>query len=374
MSSSHNGFDDWLYKELYLAYLDARKGKRKTTDEHRFEVNDLTNLLYLRDLIVERRYKPGRGIAFITEKPVIREIFAAPFVDRVVHHFLCNIIVPWWEPRLSPASYSCRKEKGTLYGIRDLERKIRRISQNYTRETYVIKLDLQGYFMSLSRKKLYERIMWGLKRQFPNGGELYQTVKYLFYEIIFDDPIKGIKIKGKKSDWDNLPPSKSLFYQPKGQGIVIGNLTSQVLSNIYLDQLDRFVTLELGYKGYGRYVDDFYIIVEKERFSQAKRDVEVIERYLHSIGLTLHPRKRYMQEIHKGVEFLGVVVYPGRIVPGKRTKGNFKEAVHLLADTGESPESVTSYLGHLKYTKSTKLIRETFGEVGWNYPLKGREA
>ena len=80
--------------------------------------------------------------------------------------------------------------------------------------------------MSLNHQKLYERISWGLDRQFPEGGELYRTLKYLWHEIIFDQPTIGVKIRGKKSNWNNLPADKSLFYQPEGRGIVIGNLTS----------------------------------------------------------------------------------------------------------------------------------------------------
>lgn len=92
-----------------------------------------------------------------------------------------------------------------------------------------------------------------------------------------------------------MPPSKSLFRQPKGQGIAIGNLTSQLISNIYLDQLDRHITLTFGFSHYGRYVNDFYLVsTSKGDLVHAARD---IERYLrHELSLTLHPHKQHLQD------------------------------------------------------------------------------
>lgn len=132
-----------------------------------------------------------------------------------------------------------------------------------------------------------------------------------------------------RSAWNGLPASKSLFKQPKGQGIAIGNLTSQLVSNIYLDQLDRYVTFQLGFKHYGRYVDDFYIVHTNK--NELIKATKVIENYLEKhLRLTLHPNKRYLQHINKGVAFLGAVVYPYRIHPGKRLKTNMKRALENI--------------------------------------------
>lgn len=364
-------FEDWLLKELNFAYLEARKGKRKTADEHVFEVNEVENLINLRDAIINRTYNPSRGIAFVVRKPVIREIFAAPFRDRVVHHFLFNVVADWWDKRLIYDCYSCRVDKGTWFGIYRAAKNMRRASENYTKEAYVIKLDIQGYFMSLPRKELYQRIVWGLDRQFPDKGRLYRTVKFLWRKVIFDEPTTGVKRKGTMKDWRDLPKSKSLFCQPPGKGIVIGNLSSQLLSNIYLDQLDRYVTYELGYKYYGRYVDDFYIMVPKEQYEQAKKDVQKIEAFLKGLGLTLHPKKRYMQNIHKGMAFLGAVIYPGRIVAGKRVKGNFRTAVREFSagEKDRSEQTIVSYLGFMKNLNGKKTTKEIFEEVGWDYEI-----
>ncbi|MDO4508146.1 MAG: RNA-directed DNA polymerase, partial [Candidatus Saccharibacteria bacterium] len=299
-----------LLFELTVAYNEARRGgKRGTYDEHNFEINEAKNLIELRDSLLDHTYHPSRSSAHIIYKPVIREIFSAPFRDRVVHHWLYSAVYDWWDRRFIEDSYSCREGKGTKYGIERLARHIQSASDNYEKEVYVIKLDIQGYFMSLDREKLYARTIWGLDKQFKNKRDWrYELLKFCWGQVIFDDPCRGVKKKGWPNDWKDLPKSKSLFYQPKGKGIVIGNLTSQLLSNVYLDQLDRYIVFDLGYKHYGRYVDDFYIVVTEEELEKAKEDVKAIEEFLARLGLTLHPKKRSIQPAKNGVAFLGAVV------------------------------------------------------------------
>lgn len=358
---------EWLTYRLYKAFLEARKGKLRTVDEYMFEMDWRENLERLVDDILNEKYKPSRGVAFIIRKPVIREIFAAPFRDRVVHHFLYDMVADWWDTRLIYNSFSCRKGKGVLFGVQRLAKDISKVSKNYQEPAYVIKLDIQGYFMSLSRKALFERAVWGLRKQYPRGGAVYQLLKYLWGEIIFDDPVKGVKLRPPVTSWKDLPQNKSLLHQPEGRGIVIGNLSSQLLSNIYLDLLDRFVTMKLGYKHYGRYVDDFYIVVPEEKFEQAKRDVKIIENFLLTIGLVLHPSKRYIQDVRHGVAFLGMVIYPHKIVPGKRFKGEFYKAVHEYGMGHRKDEAVISYLGYCKHAEAKMLCARVFDSVGWEY-------
>lgn len=378
-------FEKFLLHELWDAYETARKGKKHTIDEHRFELNAMENIIDLRDSIVRRFYQPSRGVAFIVHDPVVREIVAAPFRDRVVHHFLYNSCAEWWDRRFIPDSYSCRKGKGTLYGQKRLAHHIRQATNNYTEPAFAIKLDIQGYFMSLNHDKLYERILWGLEQQFYHGhrpdvengirchpadkARLYDILKYLWREIIYDEPMKNIAIRGRRSDWRALPKSKSLFAQPHGRGIVIGNLTSQLLSNIFLDQLDRFVRFDLGYQHYGRYVDDFFIIVPEPKRAQLLRDVEVIRKFLlRELCLTLHPKKQYKQPVDKGVPFIGAVVYPGFIIPGKRARNNCYRAAYKLSTNGEGDiEGFVARMGCMKHINSRKFLKQLFDTFGWEY-------
>jgi len=363
-------FDEWLLEELIESYYDARRnGKRKTKNEHQLEVNEIDNLIILRNIIVARKYKPSRGIAFIIHDPVIREIFAAPFVDRIVHHFLYRHAIEWWEPRLWKGAYSCRKGKGTLAGVIDLQKNMRRVSRDGIVDTVIVKRDIKGYFMSLDHARLYKRVMWGLKRQYPNGGKLYRTLKYLWKEIIFDRPIEGVRIRGNEREWGELPLSKSLFYQPSGRGIVIGNLTSQLLSNIFLDMLDRFIVYELGYKNYGRYVDDFYIVIAKEHLPVLlNEDMPKIINFLERLGLELHPKKQYEIPMKNGVDFLGAKVYFDHILPGRRTLSNLAIKTYRFATTGEGKiAGFGSYDGLFAYYKAEKAIRKIYSMVGWDY-------
>lgn len=382
----------FLTIELWRAYEAARKGKRNTIDEHRFELNDMENIVALRESIIHHHYQPSRGVTFVVHDPVVREIVAAPFRDRVVHHFLYNLCADWWDRRFIVDSYSCRKNKGVLFGQQRLEQHIRRTTKNFTQPAFSVSLDIQSYFISLNHKKIYERIVWGLDHQFrldtpldqlppnylqKNGilchpfdrERLYHLAKFLWHQVIYDDPMRGIIIRGSKADWAALPPHKSLFNRKPGRGIVIGNLTSQLVSNIFLDQLDRFITHDLGYKHYGRYVDDFYIIVPLEQREQLIRDIKVIESYLRDdLDLTLHPHKRRKQLVSKGVPFVGAVAYPGFIVPGHRAKRKAYQAAYNFATNGTGDlEGIISREGTLLHINSRRFFRNLFDSFGWEF-------
>ena len=357
----------WLLAELTNAFYLARKAKRGTNDEQRFEMRLGENLLELRDDILSGTYEPGNGIAFIVHEPVMREIFAAPFRDRVVHHFLYNGVADWWDRRLIYDCYSCRVGKGTLFGIKRLARHIQTVTDGYRCPAYSIKLDIQGYFMSLPREGLFQRVVWGLDQQFPEKGPRYEIYRRVWEKVIFDDPTVGVNRRGDLNEWTKLPPSKSLFSQPPGKGIVIGNLSSQLLSHIYLDMLDRFVKFDLCYKHYGRYVDDFFLIVTEREFPQAKKDVKVISDFLTSIGLKLHPKKIHIQEVSRGTEFLGMVVYPGRIVPGRRIMRNYQTALFEVEMGIKAEDSILSYMGLLKHVDGVRSQEKIFRRAGIDY-------
>lgn len=157
---------------------------------------------------------------------------------------------------------------------------------------------------------------------------------------------------------------------------MIGNLTSQLLSNIYLDQLDRYVTLSLGYKNYGRYVDDFFVVVTDDELAQLLDNLIAVEDFLDDLGLVLHPKKRYQAAVRDGAEFLGARVFVDHILPGARLCRNFDKAVYRFATTGQGdPAGLVSYDGHLMRFDSHKLATRVFDRVGWdyNYPKKAKK-
>ena len=188
---------------------------------------------------------------------------------------------------------------------------------------------------------------------------------YLIKKTIFNDPTKNCIIKGKKSDWDDLPKSKSLFYAKKDCGLPIGNLTSQLFANIYLNDFDHYVKNNLGIRYYGRYVDDFILIHRDADY--LKFLIPFIREYLsENLQLELHPNKIYFQSYEKGVKFLGAVIMPYRIYIANRTKANFYDAIKrqniLLKHNPLTYKqkinflnSMNSYLGIMQHYKTYKM-------------------
>ena len=309
VSKHQSEFD--LLTDLFTAYFCARKNKRNTASQVRFERNLSDNLMRLYDEIVSRSYRVGRSMCFIIRDPVRREVFAASFRDRIVHHLLYNWLMPIFEPTFIYDSYSCREGKGTLFGIKRLEHHIRSCSDNYRKECYVLKLDIEGYFMNISRPRLYDMIVSRLRKYSTSHTIPFdlQVALHLLAQVVFNNPVKGCYRKGRISDWNGLPSSKSLFYAAPGCGLPIGNLTSQLFSNIYLSVLDDYVKRVLRCRHYGRYVDDFYIVgcCKEELLAIIPMIRGLLSREL---GLKLHPRKIHLTDVGKGVRFLGAVVIP----------------------------------------------------------------
>ena len=367
--------------DLFLAYYDARRNKRNTINALAFEMNYESNLLSLYDEIVSRKYNIKQSICFINFSPVQREIFAADFRDRVIHHLIYNYISPIFEKTFINDSYSCRKGKGTHYGIKRIAKFVRSCSQNYRKDCYILKLDIRGYFMAMKRTLLFEKTKKVLGQ---NKGKLsfdLDLILYLIEKVIFNDPTKNCIIKGKKSDWNGLPKTKSLFYANKNCGLPIGNLTSQLFGNVYMNEFDHYVKKELGIKHYGRYVDDFVLIHPDRNY--LKLILPVIDEYLKTkLHLEMHPKKIYLQHFSKGVQFLGTIIKPHRIYIANRTKGNFYEAIekqNIIArdhiPTKDEIEdfiaSMNSYLGILQHYKTykmrKKMIFKNLSAWWWNY-------
>ena len=357
-----------LLKDLFYAYYDARRNKRNTINQLKFELSFESSLIQLYESIVARSYKPERSICFMVQKPVKREIFAADFRDRVVHHLIYSHISPIFEKTFINDSYSCRKGKGTHYGIKRIDHFIRSCSQNYRHDCYILKLDIRGYFMSMNRKLLFEMVKQELLKKRKGIEFDLDLVLYLIEKTIFNDPTKNCIIKGKKDDWQGLPKTKSLFHAKENCGLPIGNLTSQLFGNVYLNDFDHFVKRDLGIRYYGRYVDDFVLVHSSKHYLQSC--IEHIRTYLkENLYLDLHPDKLYIQHYSKGVQYLGAIIKPHRIYIANRTKGSFYEAIgkqnQIARDHKPTKEdqkafqsSMNSYLGIMKHYKTYKLRKE----------------
>lgn len=348
---------------LFTAYFECRKNKRNTANALAFEIDYENNLVQLCEELNSGTYKIGRSIAFIVDKPVKREVFAADFRDRVVHHFIISKLNHLFEKQFIYDSYSCRVGKGTHFGIQRIDKFIRQCSSNYTKDCYILKLDLQGFFMSINKNILYAKLEKFIKEKYQAHDK--ELIIKLSKQVIFNDPTKNCIIKGYKSDWDNLPQTKSLFYSKPNCGLPIGNLTSQVFANFYMDSFDHYMKHDLKIRYYGRYVDDFVIVHEDKEY--LKKVIPRLSEYLQTeLQVTIHPKKIYLQHYSKGVKFLGAVILPNRIYIANRTKGNFYNAIEkqnqiardhkpTKEDKADFLSSKNSYLGIMKHYKSYNL-------------------
>lgn len=366
---------DPLLPDVFRAYYDARRHKRKTHSQLTFELDLEHNIVALCEELRYRTYAPSPAICFIINDPKKREVFASPFRDRVVHHLYYNYVAAICDKRFVYDSYSCRVGKGTLFGIERLEHHIRSVSRNYTREAYVLKLDLQGYFMSIPRELLRDKVQAMVRKVLPEThlpADIQSLVVWLTDVFTLHNPLTDCRIRGTAHDWDGLPQSKSLWHSPDGVGLPIGDLTSQLYSNIFLNDLDWFVVRQLGCRHYGRYVDDFYLLSPSR--GELKEWLARLQPFMSTLGMRIHPRKIILQPVSlpgmqhcvPSLEFLGAVVYPHYRHCTHRTLAKYYLHTHdwamrLLRDmTAEEYQvrfqSYMSYAGYLGHFR-TRMVR-----------------
>lgn len=360
-----------IFEDLYVSYLEARKNKSKKGEVMMFEVDLEKNLYELYEDLLNKTYVPNPSKVFIVENPVKREIFAAQFKDRVVHHLLVNYIREIFEKRMIDDSYSCREGKGTLYGIKRVESFLRKCSENYTKECFILKVDIEGFFMNIHRGILLNIVWEGIEKHKKEIREYVDVewLKWLAQVIIQNDPTKNCIYRSSKDKWVDLPPHKSLFFSTPQCGLPIGNLTSQLFANIYLNEMDWFIKKQLKIKYYGRYVDDMVLIhSDKEYLLHCKQK---IEKYLkEQRQLKLHRKKFYLQSYEKGVLFLGAYIKPYRIYAGNRIKTNFYQKIRQWNITPLdklNPSTIQSqfysYLGMIKHFNTFSLQRKAIQKI-----------
>ena len=349
---------------LLEAYYDCRQSKRHTASAIVYEMDYETKLIALRDRINNRVYQPGKSICFVVTRPRYREVFAASFEDRIVHHYIALRLEPLFELVFSPRTFNCRKEKGQLYGINILKQDIRDCSENYTRTCWIMKLDLQGFFMSIDKALLADLIDRFIT-QYYTGSDI-DDLRYLCRIVVLHCPEKNCEKHSPAHYWDYLPANKSLFTNGEGKGVAIGNLFAQLFANFLLNEFDWFLE-EIGIKYHGRYVDDFYCIHQDK--AVLLNAVPLIRDKLAEFGLTLNPKKFYFQHYTKGVEFTGAVVKPKTSYCCNRTITNFIAAVRRLNNAKTLRQvthavcSINSYLGLLRHHNEYGMRKKVLGMI-----------
>ncbi|MBA3945513.1 MAG: RNA-dependent DNA polymerase [Herpetosiphonaceae bacterium] len=332
------------FDNLWLAFHRARRGKRGNGHVAAFEYNLERNLFELQHDLQAGTYRPSGYRHFYIWEPKQRKISAAPFRDRVVHHALCNIIEPIWERRFIHNSYACRIGKGTHAA---LDR-----AQEYARRyRYVLQGDIVQFFPSID----------------------HAILRSLLTRRIADDQVLGLidlllasgaGVLDSEYTPQWFPGDDLLTPFERARGLPIGNLTSQFWGNVYLHELDTFVTQTLRCGAYVRYADDWLVFADDKQTLHGWRDD--IAQFLHGLRLLLHERKTQIYPVATGIPFLGFRLYPTHRRLKRPNLVRFKRRMRALMQEYHS--------GHLPLDRVTASVRGWVAHAvhGDTYRLRSR--
>lgn len=362
--------DLFSFANIYRCYLKCRRRKRKTINALRFEMRLESGICKLEKELKTKSYRPARSVCFVVKKPKFREIFAADFKDRIVHHILVDYLEKIFEPKFIYDSWACRRGKGTIAAVKRLRKFTRSITLNGTRNAYYLQLDIKSFFVNINKGELFKII----KKKTDN-----RNILWLLKKILDNDCVKDCILKGNPRLIEKIPPHKTLFKTSSDKGLPIGNLTSQFFANVYLNELDQFVKHFLKIKYYARYVDDFVILSQdKEKLFLWKKE---IENFLsEKLKLELNPKMEKLKLISNGIDFLGYIIRPEYMLVRRRVVNNCRSKLRGIAGNvganqkilqfspelvKKTKESFSSYLAHFKYANSYKAKQSIISEFAF---------
>lgn len=320
--NGHNLFDQVItHANLQLAWRKFSRGKSRKKDVREFSKRLEYNLLKLHYLLLSGGYRHSGYVSFFVADPKLRHIHKAAVVDRVVHQAIVQIIEPLFDPGFIFDSYSSRSGKGTHRAVAKLRQSARKLSRNNTRDVWFLKCDIRKFFDSISHGILLS----------------------LLSRKICDRRLLDLL--------ENIIGS---FHVMPEIGIPLGNLTSQLFSNIYLNELDQFAKRRLSIKHYIRYADDFIIVGTDRAYLETL--INIFHDYLsRSLELDLHPRKIALRPWHQGIDYLGYVIFPHHTIlrrkTGKRMIRRINRKVLAGASADELGATAQSYLGILSHCR-----------------------
>lgn len=321
-------------ENLFLSWDKFSCGKMKKIDVMNFHVNLAKNIFKLHEELSRMTYNHGKYVSFYIHDPKQRNINKADVRDRVLHHGIFSILNPIFESTFISNSFSCREGKGTHKGVETLAGILRRESGNGTKQCYGLKCDIRKFFDSVDHSILKNII--------------------------------AKKIKDKDTIWlidkiiDSYISNRSNLFERKG--VPIGNLTSQLFANVYLNELDQFMKHKLKVKDYLRYTDDFMVVSRDRKYLEGL--IPEIESFLkENLKLELHPNKVIINKFRQGHDFLGYVVRPHHILMRTKTKKRMFKKIKLnsenykkgLISKTKVEQSFQSYLGVLTHADAFGL-------------------
>jgi len=296
-------------ENLLEAWQEFLKGKKSRKDVQEFQLHLMENIISLHQDLKNKTYKHGSYHAFNISDPKPRNIHKATVRDRLLHHAIYRVLYPYFDKKFIHDSYSCRLNKGTHKALERFRSFSRKVSENNIRQCWVLKCDIRKFFANIDHQVLLNILGKHIKDK---------DILWLFNQIISS-------------------------FNP---GLPLGNLTSQLLVNIYMNEFDQFVKHKLKVKYYIRYADDFVFISSGYKYLTYLRDrVNVFLE--EKLKLSLHPNKVFIKTISSGLDFLGWVHFPKHRVLRTVTKRRMFKNL--------SEENKSSYLGMLKWGNTHKI-------------------
>lgn len=316
------------YETLMKAHMQSRKGKGYRKEIILFNLKQEEYIMWLYEQLKLCKYKHGKYITFYITEPKLRKIEKTKYIDRIVHRWYVNsFIEPYFVPQFINTSYACLKGKGMHKACLDVQKAMKHC-KNIWGEYYILKMDIKKYFENIHKDILYE--------------------------------ILQRKIKDKKILW----LTKEIIYSNNGKtGLPIGNYTSQMYANIYLNELDQYVKHNLKCKYYFRYMDDGIILLKTKE--KAKEILEAIQKFLkEKLKLELNQKTQIFKN-KQGVNFCGYKINEYRLKIRDKGKRRLKKKIKSLKEKvakGEitSKEAKLYLAGHLGYIKiaNVKNLKE----------------
>lgn len=364
---------------LDRAYRNCRRGKRQARNTQAYEARLLDKLVETRDALASGSWRPSRTLAFVTTQPKLREIHAADFADRVVHHLLVAQWEPLYEPIFIHDSYANRRGKGSHAAVDRLQSFMRRVTRSGQAPAWSLQLDIANFFNRIDRRRLFVLLRRRLIQAVEKGYDrpLARALLTHSRSLLQADPTAAVQRQGPARLWERVPPHKRLAAQGPGIGLPIGNLTSQFFANVYLNELDQFVKHRLRARYYVRYVDDF-VLLHEDRATLEQWRAAIADFLRATLGLELRdlPAPRRVSE---GVDFLGYVTRPFYRLVRRRVVNRCQSLLDDFAERHIRPHAwrlppaardllraqLASYLGHFRHANAWPLWQRLLARHPW---------
>lgn len=348
-------------EDIIDAYFSARSNKRRSPDQVEFELHWERNCVRIYEDIINRCFRPT-AYTFVVDRPRPREVFASDLSTRILHHYLDLRLRPLLEARMSTHTFNNRVGYGQNACQNAVISDIYEVSNGFTEDAYIIKLDMSGCFPNVSQDIAYKQLEEVILNDY-HGHDKDELI-YMLQVCIYSYPSHHCYRKSPLYKWKDIAPEKSLFNKPDGIGAAIGHLIWQNAVNYYFHELDEWI-LSQGIH-YERFVDDMYFIV-KNKTAFLTFMIPEIRKRLAELGSSLNEKKFYCQHYTKGCECLGTHIKMDRIYPNNRiVKRGIEKARSFNRCIREEKVgallcSINSYLGMCKnlngYNQAQRILR-----------------